>query len=71
MLMTFRTCLLLTSLWFTTACGISGPLEPAPPLWGPDRAAHEAQQAKKEADKKAADAARAAQTPQPVPPPQK
>jgi hypothetical protein len=61
--------LLLASLAFTSACGISGPLEKAPPLFGPDRAAYEAELAKKEAERKAAEAARAAQNPAPAPAP--
>jgi predicted small lipoprotein YifL len=61
--------LLLASLAFTSACGISGPLEKAPPLFGSDRAAYEAELAKKEAERKAAEAARAAQNPAPAPAP--
>ena len=65
--MTFKICTLLASLALTTGCGISGPLETAPPLWGADRAAYQAEQAKKEAAAKAAAAARAAQN-SPTPP---
>jgi predicted small lipoprotein YifL len=61
--MTFKTCALLACLAFTSACGISGPLEKAPPIWGADRVAYEAEQAKKEEDRKAAEAARAARNP--------
>ncbi len=67
--MTFKTCLLLASLAIVNACGISGPLEAAPPMWGADRAAYEAELAKKEAERKAAEAARAAQNPAPAPAP--
>ena len=67
--MTIKTCLLLISLALTTACGMSGPLETAPPLWGADRVAYEAELAKKEAERKAAAAARAGQTPAPAPAP--
>jgi predicted small lipoprotein YifL len=65
--MTFKSCLMLASFIATTACGISGPLEKAPPMWGADRAAYEAQQAKIEAERKAAAAAKAARTPAPAP----
>jgi predicted small lipoprotein YifL len=65
--MTFRTCLLLAALAFTSACGISGPLEKAAPIWGADRATYEAELAKKEAERKAAEAARAAKNPAPAP----
>lgn len=67
--MTFKTCLLLASLALINACGISGPLEKAPPLFGADRVAYEAELAKKEAERKAAEAARAAQNPPPAPAP--
>jgi predicted small lipoprotein YifL len=67
--MKLKICLLLASFAFTTACGISGPLEKAPPLFGADRAAYEADLAKKEAERKAAEAARAAQNPAPAPAP--
>lgn len=74
--MTFKTCLIFASLTLGSACGISGPLEKAPPLWGADRAAYEAEQAKKEAARKEAEAARKgppvqipAPVPQPVSPP--
>ena len=65
--MTKKICLALVALAFTSACGISGPLEAAPPLWGADRVAYEAEQAKKEAERKAAEAARSAQNPTPAP----
>lgn len=58
--MTLKTCLALTCLTLIAACGISGPLEKAPPLFGQDRVAYEAEQAKKEEERKAAEAARAA-----------
>jgi predicted small lipoprotein YifL len=61
--------LLLASFALISACGISGPLEKAPPLFGADRAAYEAELAKKEAERKAAEAARAAQNPAPAPAP--
>lgn len=67
--MTFKTCLVLASLTFASACGISGPLEKAPPLWGADRAAYEAEQAKKEQERKAEEAARAARNAAPAPTP--
>jgi predicted small lipoprotein YifL len=67
--MTLKTCFILASLAITSACGISGPLEKAPPLWGADRVAYEAEQAKKEAERKAAEAARAARNPAPAPTP--
>jgi predicted small lipoprotein YifL len=63
--MTFKICLVLASLVVTSACGISGPLEKAPPMWGADRVAYEAEQAKKEEERKAAEAARAAPAPTP------
>lgn len=44
-------------LTLVCACGTKGPLEKAPPMWGPDRAAYEAQQAKKAADEAAQAAA--------------
>jgi predicted small lipoprotein YifL len=65
--MTFKTCLIIASIALTSACGISGPLEKAPPMWGADRAAYEAEQAKKEAELKAAEAAKAAKAPAPAP----
>jgi predicted small lipoprotein YifL len=58
--MTLKTSLALLCLTFIAACGISGPLEKAPPLFGQDRIAYEAEQAKKEEERKAAEAARAA-----------
>jgi predicted small lipoprotein YifL len=67
--MTFKTCLILAALTTTAACGISGPLEKAPPIWGADRVAYEAQQAKKEEERKAAEAAKAAKNPAPAPAP--
>ena len=67
--MTFKTCLLLSAFALTSGCGISGPLEAAPPMWGADREAYEAELAKKEAERKAAEAARAAQNPAPAPAP--
>lgn len=67
--MTLKTCAILACLSLTTACGISGPLEKAPPIWGGDRVAYEAEQAKKEEERKAAEAARAARNPAPVPAP--
>ena len=39
------------------ACGTKGPLETAPPMWGPDRAAYEAQQVQKAAEEAAQAAA--------------
>ncbi len=65
--MTFKTCLILASFVLTSACGISGPLEKAPPLWGADRAAYQVEQAKKEEERKASEAARAARNPTPAP----
>lgn len=67
--MTLKTCFVLACLTFASACGISGPLEKAPPLWGADRASYEAEQAKKEQERKADEAARAAANPAPVPAP--
>lgn len=67
--MTFKTCAILACLVLTSACGISGPLEKAPPIWGADRVAYEAEQAKKEEERKAAEAARAARNPAPAPAP--
>jgi predicted small lipoprotein YifL len=67
--MTFKTCLALASFTFIASCGISGPLEKAPPLWGADRATYEAEEAKKEEARKAAEAARAARNPAPAPAP--
>jgi predicted small lipoprotein YifL len=67
--MTFKTCLLFAAIALTSGCGISGPLETAPPMWGADRAAYEAELAKKEAERKAAEAAKAAQNPAPAPAP--
>jgi predicted small lipoprotein YifL len=67
--MTFKICLVLATLIVTSACGISGPLEKAPPMWGADRVAYEAEQAKKEEERKAAEAARAARNPAPAPAP--
>lgn len=64
--MTIKTCLLLASLALITACGISGPLEKAPPIWGSDRVAYEAEQAKLEAERKAKADARAAQNSAPA-----
>jgi predicted small lipoprotein YifL len=67
--MTLKICLVLASLVVTSACGISGPLEKAPPMWGADRVAYEAELAKKEEERKAAEAARAARNPAPAPAP--
>jgi predicted small lipoprotein YifL len=67
--MTAKLSLLLASFALISACGISGPLEKAPPLWGADRETYEAELAKKEAERKAAEAARAAQNPAPTPAP--
>jgi predicted small lipoprotein YifL len=67
--MTLKTCFVIASLTFVSACGINGPLEKAPPLWGADRVAYEAEQAKKEEERKAAEAARAARNPVPAPAP--
>jgi predicted small lipoprotein YifL len=64
--MTIKTYLILASLALVTACGVSGSLEKAPPLWGADRAVYEAEQAKKEEARKAAEAARAAKNPPPA-----
>jgi predicted small lipoprotein YifL len=52
--------LLLASLVTLAACGISGPLEKAPPIFGPDRVAYEAERAKQEAEAKQKAADRAA-----------
>ena len=43
-----------------SGCGIKGPLETAPPMWGKDRAAYEAEQARKDAARKAEEAANSA-----------
>jgi predicted small lipoprotein YifL len=67
--MTLKTCLILASLALTSACGISGPLEKAPPMWGADRVIYEEQQAKMEAQRKAKEAERAAKNPAPAPAP--
>jgi predicted small lipoprotein YifL len=70
--MTFKSSIVLAALTLTSACGISGPLEKAPPMWGADRAAYEAELAKKEAERKAAEAekaAKAAQNPAAAPAP--
>lgn len=67
--MTYKSCFIIASLALTSACGISGPLEKAPPLWGADRAAYEAEQAKKEAERKAAEAVKAAKAATPAPAP--
>jgi predicted small lipoprotein YifL len=67
--MTLKTCFIVASLSLTAACGVSGPLEKAPPMWGADRVAYEAEQAKKEQERKAAEAARAARTQAPAPTP--
>jgi predicted small lipoprotein YifL len=64
--MTLKSVLILASFALTSACGISGPLEKAPPIFGADRVAYEAEQAKKEEARKAAEAARAAQNPTPA-----
>jgi predicted small lipoprotein YifL len=40
-------------LTLVCACGTKGPLETAPPMWGPDRAAYEAQKAQKAAEEAA------------------
>ncbi|GIU66318.1 lipoprotein [Candidatus Phycosocius spiralis] len=37
-------------LALVSACGTKGPLAKAPPMWGPDRAAYDAQQAEKAAE---------------------
>jgi predicted small lipoprotein YifL len=71
--MTYKSCMALMGLILVSACGISGPLEKAPPLFGPDRVAYEAEQAKKEEERKAEEAARAARAaarnPAPAPAP--
>ena len=61
------------ALGLLSACGVSGPLETAPPMWGPDRAAYEAELAKKAAEQKAKEAAEEAEkagTPPPSTSPQ-
>lgn len=61
------------ALCLLSACGVSGPLETAPPMWGPDRAAYEAELAKKAAEQKAKEAAEEAEkagTPPPSTSPQ-
>lgn len=71
--MKIRFALACAALSLTSACGISGPLETAPPMWGKDRAAYEAEQAKKAAEdkaKKAAEEAEKAETTSPTPSPQ-
>lgn len=72
--MTFKSTLLvmIAALAVTTlaACGVSGPLEKAAPLFGADRVAYEAERAKQEAEaKKKADdrAAREAARKAPMP----
>jgi predicted small lipoprotein YifL len=55
-----KTYLALAGFVCLAACGISGPLEKAPPLFGPDRVAYEAERAKQEAEAKAKAAQRAA-----------
>jgi predicted small lipoprotein YifL len=52
-----RLALACVALCLLSACGIKGPLETAPPMWGPDRAAYEAEQAKKAEEAKAKKAA--------------
>jgi predicted small lipoprotein YifL len=44
-------------LTLISACGTKGPLETAPPMWGPDRVAYEAQKAQKAAEEAAQAAA--------------
>lgn len=55
--MKIRFALVCVTLCLLSACGIKGPLETAPPMWGPDRAAYEADQAKKVEEAKAKKAA--------------
>ena len=55
--MKLRFALACAALSLLSACGIKGPLETAPPMWGPDRAAYEADQAKKAEEAKAKKAA--------------
>ena len=43
---------LFVALTAVGACGISGPLEKAAPIWGPDRVAYEAEKAKQDAEAK-------------------
>jgi predicted small lipoprotein YifL len=64
-----KTYLALAGMVCLTACGVSGPLEKAPPLFGPDRIAYEAEQAKQEAERKAKEAARTTRNPAPAPTP--
>ena len=71
--MKIRFALACAALSLLSACGISGPLETAPPMWGPDRAAYEAEKAKKAAEekaKKAAEEAEKADTTSPTTSPQ-
>jgi len=56
-----RLALACVAFCLLTACGIKGPLEAAPPMWGPDRAAYEAEQAKKADDAKTKKAAEEAE----------
>jgi predicted small lipoprotein YifL len=58
--MTKNILIALASFMLLSACGVSGPLEKGPPLFGADRVAYEAEQAKKEEERKAQEAARAA-----------
>ncbi|GBF57672.1 hypothetical protein PbB2_01341 [Candidatus Phycosocius bacilliformis] len=64
--MNIRLVIAFACFGLVSACGIRGPLEPAAPMWGPDRAAYEAEQARKaeEARQKKAeeDAAKQAET---------
>jgi predicted small lipoprotein YifL len=68
-----KTYLSLAGFVILTACGVSGPLEKAPPLFGPDRVAYEAEKAKQEEERKTQEAARAARAaarnPAPAPAP--
>ncbi len=59
--MKFRFALTCAALSLLSACGVSGSLETAPPMWGPDRAAYEAEKAKKAAEEKAKKAAEEAE----------
>jgi predicted small lipoprotein YifL len=56
-----RLTLACIALCLLSACGIKGPIETAPPMWGPDRAAYEAEQAKKAEEAKAKKAAEEAE----------
>lgn len=68
-----RLALACAALSLLSGCGVSGSLETAPPMWGPDRAAYQAEQAKKaeeEKAKKAAEEAEQADTSSSTTPPQ-